>query len=320
MNNVKFCAKCGKLVNATKCPHCNYTQDKTYIAIKIRQSKKNFFFIGSGIVVVIIVAFALNWAINDGYGPLYDRGDFILEYEKVRLVEGVMMDLTITTDRNQQIHDLVRATQFFENIIASYNDKFKLPYDVPVYVGECGEANAFWLGEEYNFMVICYELIDDHFVRFGEIFESDAELIEAVQGAVYWIFVHELGHGFIDIYELPLLGPHEDTSDTVASIILISEGPIGINSILAASTYFQSLAIEKDVDALLIAFVDNHGLDIQRYTDMLCFIYGSDPSRYLWLVTDGHLHELKAGSCQQIYDDNNAGWAKQLEPYAKFDL
>jgi len=318
---MKFCGKCGKKIDTVKCPHCNYSQDKTYISIKIKQSKKNFVFVGSAIFMVIVISLAMNWAINDGYGPLYDRGDFILTYEKVLVVDGQTLDLTITTERNQKIDDLVRGTQFFENITNQYNDKFKLPHDVDFYVGECGVANAFW-SDEHDFLVICYELIDDHFIRFQNAFafDSDEELIDMVLGAVYWVSVHELGHGFVDIYDLPLLGPAEDTADAAASIILISEGTNGINSILAASDYFELLATEENVNALEYAFWDTHGLSIQRYTDMLCFIYGSDSSSHLWLITDGYLHPEKAKFCPTVYEDNYSGWAKQLEPYVKFEL
>ena len=316
---MKFCGKCGKKVDAVKCPYCNYTQDKTYISIKIRHSKKNYLFISSGIFVAIIIIFTLYWAINDGYGPLYDRGDFILFYEYVDFEKD--LDLRITTENNKDIDNFVRSTQFFDNITDSFNDRFKLPYDVPIYVGECGETNAYW-NYKYKFLVVCYELIDEHFVRYQELFywDSEKELKEYVQGGVYWVIVHELGHAFITIYDLPLLGPQEDTADAAASIILISEGDKGVLSILAASDFFKAIAMEQGLSALEMAFYDTHGLSIQRYTDMLCFVYGSDTSKYLRLVTDGNLDIDKAVQCKKIYDDNYSSWAEQLKPYAKFEL
>jgi len=324
--NMKFCAKCGKPVNATKCPYCNYTQDKTYIAIKIRHSKKNFLFVGSGIFVVIIILLTLNWAVNDGYGPLYDQGDFVLFYEHTDF--SIDLDLRITTENNQQIDNLVRGTKFFENIVASYNDRFKLPYDVPIYVGECGidqngypVVNAFYSYDD-NFMIVCYELIDFHIMVYRELYPgiSDEELIDYTQGGVYWIFVHELGHAFIDIYELPLLGPSEDTADAAANIILISEGEKGINAIAAASDLFSYTAALEGESALENVFYDDHGLNIQRYMDMLCFVYGSDPNGWVFLVADGYLTTERAQPCVTTFEENYAGWAEQLKPYAKFDL
>jgi len=321
---VKFCAKCGKPVNATKCPYCHYTQDKTYIAIKIRHSKKKVFFFGSGIFVAIIVVVALNWAINDGYGPLYDRGDFILEYGYLDRSNNLVR--TITTERNQQIDDLVRSTQFFENIVASYNDKFKLPNDVPIYVGECIEnglpiVNAYWQFEE-NYIQFCYQLIDLHVLLYREKYPaiSDEELIDLVQGGVYWIFVHELAHAMVDIYELPLLGPGEDTADVFANIILISEGEKGFSAIFAASDLFSFLAALEGESALETVFYDDHGLNVQRYQDMLCLVYGSDPNGFLRMVTEGFLTPERAQRCVKTFENNYAGWAVELAPYAKFDL
>lgn len=321
---MKFCGKCGQKVDATKCPFCNYTQDKTYIAIKIRHSKKRFFFVGSAAFVIIIISLTMNWAYNDGNGPLYDRGDFILiyEYEFVNMGNGNMLNLEITTERNQRIDDIVRSNYFFENLVTKFNNQLKLPNDVPVYVGDCGFTNAMWQYDD-NFLVICYELIDAHYVYFQNNFsyESDEELTNHVLSAVNWIVVHELGHAVIDIYDLPLLGPSEDTADALANILLISEGEDGVNSILSASDFFEILDKGVSSDEIVsIASYDTHGLNVQRWTDMLCFIFGSDTSEYEWLVERGYLHPDKAVYCEKIFEDNFDGWAEQLKPYVKYDL
>lgn len=322
---MKFCAKCGKRVESTTCQYCGYHLDKTFISLKIRQSKKNFVFFGSAIFVVIIISLTLNWAINDGYGPLYDRGDFVLFYEHTDF--SIDLDLRITTENNQKIDNLVRGTKFFENIVASYNDKFKLPYDVPVYVGECGIENGYPVANAYyqfvdNYIQVCYELIDFHISLYRDIYPtiSDEELIDLVEGGVYWIFVHELGHAFVDIYELPLLGLSEDTADIAANIILISEGEKGINAIAAASDFFSYAAVQEGERALENVFYDDHGLNVQRYLNMLCFVYGSDPNGYAWLVVEGYLTPERAQPCETTFKENYAGWAEELKPYAKFDL
>lgn len=323
---MKFCGKCGQKVDAIKCPYCNYTQDKTYIAIKIKHSKKRFFFVGSAAFVIIIFAFTMNWAYNDGHGPLYDRGDFILTYEydfvQGALDTGGILDLEITTERNQRIDDIVRSNQFFENLETKFNNQLKLPYDVPIYVGECGFTNAMW-SPPYQYLLICYELIDAHYVNFQKYYEyeSDEELTNHVLAAVNWIVVHELGHGVLDIYNLPVLGPQEDTADAAANVLLLSEGKYGVDSILSASDFFKTLDFEKSDETIVyLAATTIHGLDVQRYTDMLCFIFGSDIDEHRWIVEEGHLSMDKAVYCQTIFEENFEGWANQLEPYLKNDL
>lgn len=320
---MKFCGKCGQKVDSIKCPFCNFTQDKTYIAFKIKHSKKRYFFVGTIAITVLIVFITGYWAVNDGHGPLYDRGDFILQYEQVIYIDGVLeYDLTITTEENQLIDDIVRQNQYFENLIIKYNDQLKLPKDIPFIVGECGESNAFWLYTEDK-LVICYELIAAHFIlfRLGMPDLTDEELTTMVFSAVDWTVVHELGHAVMDIYDLPSVGNQEDAADAAANILLISEGSDGVQSIIDSAYMFKLENVGRSNDELInSAGYDTHGLNVQRWTDMFCFIYGSDAAKYGNLVWDGHLHPDKAVYCEKIFQENFDGWSKLLEPYMKYDL
>ena len=63
------------------------------------------------------------------------------------------------------------------------NDNFKLPYDIPIYVGECEELNAWYYYEDvppYSEIVICYELIDEIAYYKSQQYE-DADLINAAR-------------------------------------------------------------------------------------------------------------------------------------------
>ena len=47
----------------------------------------------------------------------------------------------------------------------------------------------------------------------------------------------------------------------------------------------------------LDAYADEHALGEQRYFNLQCLIYGSDPARYLGIVTEGDLPEARAKGC-----------------------
>ena len=77
--------------------------------------------------------------------PSYqDKGDFYLTYEP--------------TEYFQEFEDWLKAEQYFELQIPFLNETFKLPHDVEILIGECGESNAFYFQGQ---IIICYELIHE---------------------------------------------------------------------------------------------------------------------------------------------------------------
>ena len=86
--------------------------------------------------------------------PSYqDKGDFYLTYEP--------------TYYYQEFEDWLKLEQYFESQIPFLNETFKLPYDVEILIGECGESNAFYFQGQ---IIICYELIRETDNRFADFF------------------------------------------------------------------------------------------------------------------------------------------------------
>ena len=79
-----------------------------------------------------------------------DKGDFYLVYSE--------------TENYKDYENWVKEWGYFELQLPFLNDNFKLPYDIPIYVGECEELNAWYYYEDdppYSEIVICYELIEE---------------------------------------------------------------------------------------------------------------------------------------------------------------
>lgn len=310
INNMKFCAKCGKHVDSTTCQYCGYHLDKTFISFKIRHSKKKFLFIF--IVVISIIAFSsgLSWAIFDGHGPLYDRGNFVLHYDSA------------SSQHNQEIRNIFVNTRFFDNIIDSYNQQYKLPHDIDIYFSECRDAqgqpiaNAFY-DPQFKEIVLCYELIDQYFINLEKYSTSDNDLIVKVQDSIYYIFVHELGHAFIDVYQLPLIGQEEDAADQLATIVLLQEGDSGINTLFSALEILTERIQDESTDVNELPYWDVHALDQQRYFNILCFIYATDTDQFVWIVEEDYLPLQRAYTCEQDFSKSYSSWRELLEPYIK---
>lgn len=118
--------------------------------------------------------------------------------------------------------------------------------------------------------------------------------------------LHEMGHMLIAELDLPLLGREEDAADQLGLMIhfLLSE---------------HMTADERDADLLAIVDYwrlewqrprphneqvpawDSHALDEQRFYNIACLAYGSDPERMEWVRRSSGLPIERALYCDQEY-------------------
>src|SRR5690606_8864339 len=94
-------------------------------------------------------------------------------------------------------------------------EQIALPQDVPITFTDCGEPNAWWMSEEKE-LKFCYELIALYNTGYEHIDSAEKEfLLQADRetvliGTTMFILFHELGHGFVDLFQLPITGREED--------------------------------------------------------------------------------------------------------------
>lgn len=191
--------------------------------------------------------------------------------------------------------------------------QMRLPQDLPVSFEECGEQNAFYDTESRS-ITMCYEL----FTQLGEMFAdpeaSDEEVGEAILGAAFFIFLHEFGHGLVDLFELPITGKEEDAVDDFATLVLINAGEDAAAA--SAISHFGTLADEYESgDSTDLAFWDEHSLNAQRVYSIACLLYGSDPEAYADLVGDDGIPEARAARCPEEYRQKSRAWDRLLEPH-----
>jgi len=62
-------------------------------------------------------------------------------------------------------------------------------------------------------------------------------------------------------------------------------------------------------------FWDEHAFNGQRFYNVLCMIYGSDPQKYGQFVTSGNLPKDRAQRCFEEYAKIKKGWEKLLQPH-----
>lgn len=235
-----------------------------------------------------------------------DNGDFIVSYE------------TPESEAFLDYEGLFRETALLDDVIDVLNELVVLPHDIHVVLGECGTANAFYSPDD-EAVVLCYELIDS----FWEVFFADAgtdeEFEEAgasMAGATLFILFHEIGHVLVDVHELPITGREEDAVDQLATVLLAESDDIEVEAAaLDAAVFFAAAADQEGINEE--AFWGEHALDAQRFYNIICWLYGSDPETWSDLVGEDGLPPERAERCPAEYQRLASAWETLLNPFLK---
>ena len=215
-----------------------------------------------------------------------------------------------TNPTHEKFRNVLATNHVFEQIAEGLNKTIRLPAAVAIQVVDCNTINAFY-DPNTKRIIVCYELLDYFVDVFKPTAKDETELGNAVLGATMFSFFHETGHGLIHLLDLPAVGREEDSVDQLATLTLIAGGDEGVGMALSGAYWFQlqSKAERKT------PFWDEHGFDGQRFYNILCLIYGSNPDKYGAFVSSGTLPADRAKRCPEEYAKINKAWEKLLQPY-----
>lgn len=211
----------------------------------------------------------------------------------------------------KEFYDLFQKNKFFEKQIQEINDILILPHDLEIIFTHCEETNA-WYDPEIKQLQLCYELIQDLHENFKKGFATEEELDNAIVYATLFIFYHEFGHALSDVLKIPITGKEEDASDQIAILLILSKGGEGEQGLKTAAEWFMQQH-EKYKDQPL-PFWDEHSLDAQRFYNILCMLYGSNPEKYQHLIENKILPQNRADMCIEDLDKIHRSWNRLLEP------
>lgn len=145
-----------------------------------------------------------------------------------------------------------------------------------------------------------------------------------VLGNLEFLLIHELAHFLIEEKHIPIIGPAESAADYLATIALIrtrlfeaGDEQQNLNFLLAAADAFS---VSWDLGSTLgaeIPYWGNHALGIQRYYQITCLLYGSDPSRFSRIIDIAELPEARARNCAAEFDQANQAVDWLLETFGR---
>lgn len=228
-----------------------------------------------------------------------DRGDIVTEWHPAG------------SELQQGVADALQSNRVFEELAGALNQALKLPRDLPVVHELCGEENAYY-DPKLGKIRMCYELLEQISLLAAQGTSDEEEIGNRVISTWLFVFFHELGHGLIDLYDLPVTGKEEDAVDDFSTVLLTEAG--AAEFAIRAAEYW-ALTSEEMYDGL--AYADEHSLNPQRFFSILCTVYGSDPEQYAAIVSEGYLPAARAARCPAEYAQKRSSWDKLLQPWAK---
>jgi hypothetical protein len=150
----------------------------------------------------------------------------------------------------------------------------------------------------------------------GEAYQFPADQDEAdfVANEVIATFYHELGHGLIDVLQIPVLGKEEDAADTLSVILMndIWNEEAATQILTSDATAYALNAADPNLEPTESALADVHSLDIQRYYAVVCLFYGANPDKRKQLAIDLELPSEKLDSCPSEYQQAAGAWSSVL--------
>lgn len=133
-------------------------------------------------------------------------------------------------------------------------------------------------------------------------------------GQTVFALLHEVGHALIDVLDIPVAGREEDAADQFAAFLLLHLGSVGAEGALSAAYFFGLMHQAQAGAGRDYPFWDEHSMDAQRFYNILCWLYGSDPARYGGLVADGWLPQERAVRCPEETRRLLRSWRALLGP------
>lgn len=204
----------------------------------------------------------------------------------------------------------LRRMGLLEDAVAALNAQLRLPRAVSVRLVECGESNAYYDPEAYEIQM-CLELMEDMAGVLDGQFEDASVESDALTGAWMGTLLHEVGHALVHVMDLPITGREEDVVDQLSAWMLISAGDADAVLGYAATYYTES----GEVGAADFAGV--HALNEQRYFNLLCWAYGSDPEAADELTASWELPSERAELCADEYAQMDRAWSRLLAPHLR---
>lgn len=141
----------------------------------------------------------------------------------------------------------------------------------------------------------------------------DIVISEFAKNVTKHVLYHELAHGLIREFDLPLLANEEAMADSFATSFIIvmkrDDAPTIVIDRVRSWIYEDSQVDPKDYD-----FKGEHSLDIRRAYQNACLLYNGDPAEWGKHIEFLEFSENDLSDCSDN-PDQIEGWTKIVSPH-----
>ena len=219
-----------------------------------------------------------------------------------------------TSPANQAVYKLLKERQALEKI-RDLLSPLRLPHRLLLQTMDCeGMSNAFSNAES---VTVCYEFVDEILKNVPEkTTPSGVTPIDALIGPFMDVFLHEAGHAVFAALQIPLFGREEDAADQFSAYIMLKFDKEEARRLILGSAYqYKGDLSSPKVTMEQKEFADEHGTSAQRFFNLLCVAYGSDPELFGDVVTKGFLPEDRAIGCKREYIQLSHAFETLIRPH-----
>ncbi|HYV67605.1 MAG TPA: DUF4344 domain-containing metallopeptidase, partial [Myxococcales bacterium] len=220
--------------------------------------------------------------------------------------------------KHQVYYERLKTIRLLERFTESAAS-LRLPKPLLVKFAGCDGTSNAWYEPTDGTVTFCYEYVAE--IDQGSSGAAAVGIPPEVawEGAVSFVLLHETGHALFDLLKVPILGREEDAADNVAAFLLLRGGEGLARRVLggAAWMYLHDSKGRMPDDS---DFADVHGLDSQRFYNVLCMAYGSNPQAFKGLVEKKYLPKDRADGCNEEYRQVAYAVKKLIDPSVDAEL
>lgn len=182
---------------------------------------------------------------------------------------------------------------------------------------ECGVINAFYSPESRT-VTLCYEYLDQGDRLIEQTYSAAPISVKANMqtGIMSNVLFHEIGHAVIHLKEFPLLGGEEDAADRFAYVLMhriAASDPQRLRDMVYGNLAFTWSKRQDVLTKMLtghMRYMDEHPITEQRYYNMVCLAYGSEPRLFNDLRISSGLSADRAVRCENEFKQAQSAVSK----------
>ncbi|SMY16122.1 DUF4344 domain-containing metallopeptidase [Photobacterium aquimaris] len=220
---------------------------------------------------------------------------------------------TPSTPQQQQAKDIVQHSSILATIKQLSQTRYIFAPSLDIVFGSTTGPNFNSTQREIE---IPYQYITHLLQHISDtgLYPTQQQRYQATTDALLVTLLHEIGHAFILERAIPVLGNSENTIDNFVTILLLNDVDRGDEIVINSGRFFSTYE-QSNSTLSTNSFIQQHGLNQQRYQHILCLVYGSNPARYqrLFDTLPSAQRQQQQRQCSATFSTTHQGWLYYLD-------